>query len=297
MSTPSGVDGWFAKAWLEEEEWRKFHITAAQCSRISPEFLTQEKKALGSYIYEQEYNGAFHDAAGIPGFISYDDYRACMGIDYRFLRCLKCGSDDPCEHKRPLNKAWQAQPLDIGLDVARSPEGDKTAFAAAKGQQLVWVQEYPGTRTTETSGKAIELITRFGPRSIRIDDGAAGGGVVDTLIEERENPDAHRHLQECEIIPVAFGGKASESGKFFDMRTEMFWLAGQMIENHQLGLPENAKLFQQLTAPAMVRARDGRLKLESKDSMRARGIRSPDLADAAVLALYPIERWSRACTW
>jgi hypothetical protein len=279
MSTPSGVDGWFAKAWLDEDGWRKFHVTADKCSRISPEFLIQEKKALGSYIYEQEYNGAFHDASGIPGFISYDDYTACMAIDYR------------------SKEWWEAQPLDIGLDVARSPEGDSTAFAAAKGNMLLWVKEYPGARTTETSGKAIEFIKKYSPRSMRVDDANAGGGVVDTLYEEQEKPGADHALKACEIIPVNFGSKADDNSRFFDWRTESWWLTGQAIENRKLGLPKDAKLFQQLTAPAMLRARDGRIKLESKDSLRARRIKSPDLGDAAVLALYPIEMFSGSGGW
>jgi hypothetical protein len=183
------------------------------------------------------------------------------------------------------------------LDVARSPDGDKTVFAFAKDKMLLPCIERPGQKITETCGLAVDLIKEFGPASIRIDDGAAGGGVVDFLLEEQEKPDADWKLRECQIIAVNFGSRASEHHKYFDWRTEAWWLVGQMIENHELGLPEDATLFSQLTAPAMVRARDGRLKLESKDSLRARGIRSPDRADAAVLALYPSDPWFRACAW
>ena len=37
----------------------------------------------------------------------------------------------------------------------------------------------------------------------------------------------------------------------------------------------------------MLQNSGGRLRLESKDSMRRRGIASPDLADALALACYP----------
>lgn len=62
MSTPWGLRGWWATAWHDEPTWDKVRITADQVSRISPAFLEEERRALGSYIFDQEYMGRFADA-------------------------------------------------------------------------------------------------------------------------------------------------------------------------------------------------------------------------------------------
>ena len=54
LSTPKGQRGAFYKAWIDEDWWKKFTITADQCPRISQKFLAKEKKRLGP-LYEQEY--------------------------------------------------------------------------------------------------------------------------------------------------------------------------------------------------------------------------------------------------
>jgi hypothetical protein len=63
IGTPHGKRGWFFQSWTESDEFKKIKITADQCPRISPEFLEQERRALGEYWYLQEYCCEFHQAA------------------------------------------------------------------------------------------------------------------------------------------------------------------------------------------------------------------------------------------
>ena len=55
LSTPFGKRGWWYEAWSGGAAWERYEITAEQCPRITPEFLKEERAALGSYWYEQEY--------------------------------------------------------------------------------------------------------------------------------------------------------------------------------------------------------------------------------------------------
>jgi hypothetical protein len=55
LSTPFGKRGWFHVEWHSESNWKHVRITAEQCPRITPEFLAEEKKALGDRWYRQEY--------------------------------------------------------------------------------------------------------------------------------------------------------------------------------------------------------------------------------------------------
>jgi hypothetical protein len=62
MSTPAGRRGWFYDAWENGKDWHKVKILASECSRISPKFLEEERRTLGSAVFAQEYEAAFTDA-------------------------------------------------------------------------------------------------------------------------------------------------------------------------------------------------------------------------------------------
>lgn len=61
LSTPFGRRGWFHDAWGSPERWKRVKITAEQCPRIPPDFLAEERRALGERWYRQEYLCSFED--------------------------------------------------------------------------------------------------------------------------------------------------------------------------------------------------------------------------------------------
>jgi hypothetical protein len=64
MSTPAGRRGHFYTAMTgDDDEWERITITAAQCPRITKEFLAKEFKALGDLQYRQEFECEFIDDA------------------------------------------------------------------------------------------------------------------------------------------------------------------------------------------------------------------------------------------
>jgi hypothetical protein len=63
LTTPYGKRGWFYEAWTEGQDWHKVCVTAHDCPRISSEFLEDEKRELGEWIYRQEYLCEFVDTA------------------------------------------------------------------------------------------------------------------------------------------------------------------------------------------------------------------------------------------
>jgi hypothetical protein len=63
LSTPFGTRGWWYEAWKSAEPWERYHVTVAQCPRISPEFLEEERRTMGDWHYRQEYLGEFMDDA------------------------------------------------------------------------------------------------------------------------------------------------------------------------------------------------------------------------------------------
>lgn len=61
LSTPWGTRGWFYREWASGEGWRRIKITATECPRISAEFLAEERRQLGEFLFQQEYLCEFLD--------------------------------------------------------------------------------------------------------------------------------------------------------------------------------------------------------------------------------------------
>ena len=60
MSTPRGRRGFFWETWSKKEtEWTRIFAPATECSRITKEFLEEERRDQGERWYRQEYLGEF----------------------------------------------------------------------------------------------------------------------------------------------------------------------------------------------------------------------------------------------
>ena len=62
MSTPAGARGWWWEAWVGAGQWHRVEVPAAQCPRISPTFLAEERATLPDVVYRAEYCCEFTDA-------------------------------------------------------------------------------------------------------------------------------------------------------------------------------------------------------------------------------------------
>jgi hypothetical protein len=62
LTTPQGKRGWFHEQWTKGVGWERTLVTASECPRISAEFLEDERRELGEFVYTQEYECQFLDA-------------------------------------------------------------------------------------------------------------------------------------------------------------------------------------------------------------------------------------------
>ncbi len=75
LSTPWGCRGWWYEAWESGgATWKRVRVPASECPRIAPAFLAEERAALGSWVYSQEYECSF--AATSTQLFSEDHLRA-----------------------------------------------------------------------------------------------------------------------------------------------------------------------------------------------------------------------------
>ena len=101
---------------------------------------------------------------------------------------------------------------------------------------------------------------------------ACGGGVIDRL----------RQLGYDCVVEVPFGGSASKPGQYANKRAEMWSRMAQWIKTSG-ELPDLPDLKADLCQVCYDYDATGRLRLESKEKLKERTGKSPDLADALAL--------------
>jgi hypothetical protein len=165
-----------------------------------------------------------------------------------------------------------------GLDVARFGS-DRTALAKRRGNELVEpVKSWQDLDTMQTVGMVIQEYdaTPYDdrPSEILIDVIGLGAGVVD-------------RLREIDLGPQIRGINVSESPslgtKYNKLRDELWGKTRAFFEERDCTIPDDEKLIAELTAPTFTFLSSGKMKIEGKDEMKRRGLKSPDLADAFVL--------------
>ncbi|MGB9370384.1 MAG: phage terminase large subunit [Halobacteriota archaeon] len=64
LSTPHGKQGVFYRTWNEGQGWKKITVPAEECSRITKEFLDEERRTMGESWFRQEYCCEFTQEQG-----------------------------------------------------------------------------------------------------------------------------------------------------------------------------------------------------------------------------------------
>lgn len=173
----------------------------------------------------------------------------------------------------------------LGVDVGRFGDDPSVIYprcgrdAITRGVEILY-----GLSTMALAGKVAATYLRLGATIVMVDSGGVGGGVVDRLRQLR-----------IPVIEVDFSTKPdgfSNSGvKYANKRAEIWgemrnWLDTGSIPNIPTG--EHTVLTDELTAPTYFLNSKEAIQLEGKKEMRARGIPSPNVADAlATTFAYP----------
>lgn len=166
-------------------------------------------------------------------------------------------------------------PIIIGVDPARFGS-DSTVIAVRQGRDVISIRRHKGDDTMETVGRIIEAIDEYQPALVNIDEGGLGAGVVDRLKEQR-----------YKVRGVNFANKAKNPMMYGNKRAEMWGDMRQWLR--EASIPLDRYLKSDLISPMMKPDSKGAIFLESKKDMKARGLASPDAADAIALTFaFPV---------
>lgn len=254
-STPGGIQGPFYRIITRGEElgWRVHHLSADDSSNVKPSWCAERARewGVGSPLYETRVRGRFADAG--------------EGVLFP-LSMIEAAVNR--ELTEPTSE------VTLGVDVARSVNGDANCVAVCRGGRLEALHLWREVDAMKTVARVAHLVVQHGPRRVRVDESGVGAGVVDRL-RQLGHP----------VEGVAFGGGAADQSRFRNKRAEMFWALRDGMEQGKVSLPDDDELVADLSALRFEFDGPGRILLEGKDEVRKRLGRSPDRADAVALAL------------
>lgn len=165
---------------------------------------------------------------------------------------------------------WAIDPARFGTD--------RTAFCKRVGNVVTEIKSWQGVDLMGTVGRvmaeyeALPLSQR--PSEILVDSIGVGGGVVDRL---RELGAPVRGVNVSEV--------PSMGQTYNNLRTELWFKTKAWLEDRSCKIPDNDDLLADLTGIRYAFTSSGKMQAESKDAMKRRGLKSPDLADAVCLTM------------
>jgi len=181
----------------------------------------------------------------------------------------------------PLIRAAQAReivpteldPSKLGVDVGGG--GDSSTLAHAHGGRVRVTHENRNPDTMELTDLIIEQLVATGATSAQVDEIGIGHGVVDRG-RQLEKP----------FIGINVGRASHEPDRFSNLRAQFWWSVRTLFELGQIDIdPDDKDLEEELLSLRYKPGDRGKITMESKDDARRRGVKSPNRADALMLAV------------
>lgn len=285
-STANGVGNLFHKMWQDAERGRGDYIAI-----FVPWFWQDEyRRPLPSDFAISQDEQAYKDLHDLDDEQIYwrrikivDDFRddvALFSQEYPATpgEAFRRVSGEPFINPDLVTKARQntqdVQPsgaVIIGVDPAEYGNDD-TAIVVRQGRKASEIKRYSKRGTMEVVGLVSILADRIKPDAINVDCTGVGSGVADRLLELG-----------YPVNRVHFGAKALDTDRYAIRRDEMWGEMREWFEDTPCQIPDDDSLDGDLCSPQYTYDSSRRVKLESKESMKKRGVHSPDSADALAL--------------
>jgi hypothetical protein len=175
--------------------------------------------------------------------------------------------------------------VELGVDLGAG--GDQTCIRERRGILIGREWTSRSRDSEEVVDLIIEAIHITGATSAKVDVIGIGWGVVGSLRRRRAKGE-----HDCLIIGVNVGEASTEPDRFLRLRSQIWWQVGRgLSEDHgwdfsALEEADREQLITQLTAPRYTHDAARRIIVEKKEETKKRLGRSPDNADALLLAFF-----------
>jgi hypothetical protein len=255
MSSPGGTTGKFYKIFSKEQKWWQLHtVTAFDCPHIKQSWVDEQMEMWGKDhpLIRSMIFGEFQETSGEGLVVPWDTLMQCLDS--------------------PPNK--EGHEVVAACDFAAA--GDESVFCMRVGNKITKLVAWREANTMAGCARFALEFEKAGLKPEQIFGDAGGLGL----------PMCHQ-LAEMgwPIHQVNLGGRAHVPDKYTNRGTEMWFEAARQIDRCEAILPDCEILHSQLTTRRVATSKTGKLNLESKKEMKARGFSSPDRADALVMAM------------
>ncbi len=284
---PTQLSGFFYDSHNKNRaSYKTFHIDGRNSKRVSQDFVQTITRMYGedSDVFRVRVAGDFP--------LQEDDIFIPMSLIEKSI----------LTEYRPKPKP---NTIHIGCDVARFGD-DKTVTGYKVDEKVTFYKKRQGQDTMKTADDIIilgeELVSRYRldpnndtPIPVKVDDGGVGGGVVDRLRQvKRNDPERFWWL---DIYPVKFGLRIKHK-YYHDSTTYMMAVVKKLLNPFdedglkkpiELILPDDDDLVAQLSGRKYSLTETSKIRIESKDAFKKRGLPSPDEADCVLLLCLPVK--------
>lgn len=191
-----------------------------------------------------------------------------------------------------------------GLDVA--DEGaDWNALISRTGVVVDYVTKWKEGNTTQTARKAYELAEELQVDHLNFDSIGVGAGVKGELWNLAEHGRVKVKVSGINVGEAPSNKRYTDEkpndNLFTNLKAELWWKLRRRFErtyehvngikawplDELISIPKNDELISELSRPLFEKNEAGKILIEPKSKMKRRGIASPNLADALILAFAP----------
>ena len=251
MFTPWTKDSAAYDMWLRDD-YHNIHINwhdAVDEGRYTQQFVDDMKAQLFDWEFEVLYNSNFPDEME-DGIFNYKDLEVA-----RNKSTIKT-----------LNPE-----ITLACDVAAYGADWTVLMVVEKDQrtgdfQIIEIQDYHKQSTTVTTGYIVELIEKYKPDNVNVDNGGMGVAVCD-MIEEQGH----------QVKRVNFGGTPGND-RYLNLKAHMYFKLKEIFELSKIIIPNHNKLIKELSSMRFQKMSSNKIKIIDPE-------KSPDYADALAIAI------------
>jgi hypothetical protein len=257
-SSPGFAEGMFyISHTLMRGQFKCFKQTAEETPHITPKQIADLKERW----------------AGFPAFAE-----SMLGHDFMPMvedAVISMKALDFCLANPPK---WVSGIMRLFCDFAWSNDGDENVLAMNHGNKVTLEKCFHADNLHSICDTFIAEFQRLGAKPDQISGDEGGGGKM--IMDEMDNRGW------C-ITRVNNGAAAEDSDHYVSCAAQTWYEASKVITAATHIIPNDMELRGQLLSRKRVKGSQGRLNIESKRDMKARGIPSPDRAEAVLNVIAP----------
>lgn len=281
VGNPDDPGSQFARV-CASDRWNMIRISAFDSPNFTDEPVPEDlRPMLVSRSYEEEMRLEYGEQS--PTYIS-----KVLGLFPSDAEdgVVRLSALRACSRPREIPPSpAQLLPVELGVDLGAG--GDETCIRERRGIMVGREWRSRDRDPIVVANLIVEAIRTTGASAVKVDSIGIGWGIVGTLKERRQ-----QGMHQADVIGVNVGTASTQPERFPRLRSQVWWEIGRQLSEDQgwdfsgLEADDRERLISQLTAPKYVHDSSRRIVVEPKEQTKKRLGRSPDNADALLLAYY-----------